>query len=229
MNDTKPRPLEGMGRHIATLVMDLVVPIVGYYVLRSIGLDPVLALILAGMPITAMVCYRAVRQRRVDALGIFVLVVLTGSVTLTLVTGSPRFMLAKDGWFTAAIAIGFLCTLWLRRPLAYTLARAILRPTPMGKTFRTETWDQRWETDPAFRRPWRVATVMWGVTMLADAIVRVVMAYTLPVDSVPALDGALWAITFVSVQVLQHYYFHRVGLWESLRRQPENTPMPACA
>lgn len=217
MDTAAPRRLAGMGGQLSTLVMDLVVPVAGYYVLRAVGVDPVLALILAGVPTTAVIAYRVIRQRKVDTLGIFVLTVLAGSVGLTFVTGSPRFLLAKEGWFTAAIGVGFLVTLRFARPLAFSLARAMLRHSPLGTTLGVDTWDQRWERDRRFRRTWQVATALWGVGLIADAVVRVIMAYTLPVDVVPALGGALWAVTFVVLQVIQQIYFTRVGLWTGLR------------
>lgn len=212
-----PNRLAGMGGQIGTVVMDLVVPIAGFYVLRAIGLEPVLALILAGVPTAGAIAYRAVRRRKADALGMFVLTILAGSVALTFVTGSPRFLLAKEGWFTGVIGAGFLVTLWFARPLAFTLARGMLRHSPLGTTLRVDTWDEHWEHDSRFRRTWRVATALWGVGLIADAGARVVMAYTLPVDTVPALGGALWAATFIALQVIQHVYFTRVRLWSRLR------------
>ena len=51
-----------------------------------------------------------------------------------------------------------------------------------------------------------------GAGLLADAAIRVVMSYTLPVSVVPGLGGALWPITFVVLQVLTNIYYHFVGL-----------------
>ncbi|MBK1787649.1 hypothetical protein JHE00_25260 [Prauserella sp. ASG 168] len=203
------------------LLFDLVVPIVGFYVLRALGVEPVLALILAGVPTIVHFGYRAIAKRKLDALGIFVLVVLAGSVALSFVTGSARFLLAREGWFTGVIGIGFLATLWTARPLAFRMARGMLEHSTLAATLRPDTWDARWEGSARFRRTWRVATVLWGVGLLADAVARVVMAYTLPTDTVPALGGVLWAVTFVLLQVVQHLYFTKVGLWRSLREDPE--------
>ena len=53
------------------------------------------------------------------------------------------------------------------------------------------SWDTLWDTSPRFRRNWQVSTIIWGTATLTDAIIRVVMAATLPVNLVPALAGAL--------------------------------------
>lgn len=198
------------------LLMDLVVPVAGYYLLRAAGVGQLLAMVLAVLPTAVFLLIQVRSGGKIDALGVFVLVLLVVGVAVSFITGSPRFLLAKSGWVTASIGAAFLITLLSARPLAFTLARAMLRRSPMATRLRTETWDERWESEPGFRRPWRVATVLWGVAMIVDAAARVIMAYTLPIDAVPALGTALWAVTFVAVQAVQHLYFTRVGLWRDL-------------
>ncbi|CAM5732362.1 hypothetical protein STENM223S_10746 [Streptomyces tendae] len=58
---------------------------------------------------------------------------------------------------------------------------------------------------------WRRLTVLWGVGLLCDALLRVVMAYTLPVDTVPALDGVLYAVSWIGLQVVTQVVLHRTG------------------
>ncbi len=43
------------------------------------------------------------------------------------------------------------------------------------------------------------------------------MALTLPIGLVPGLNGALWPVTFVILQVITSVYFHRPGFWKILR------------
>lgn len=202
---------------VLAILMDLVVPVLGYYLLRAFGVEPVLALVIAALPTAIFLIGKAIVNRKFDALGLFVLVLLIVGVGVSFITGSPRFLLAKSGWVTAVIGIGFLVTLFFRRPLSYTLAKAMLSK---AAKFRTHTWDEQWERDPAFRKPWRVTTVMWGLGMLADAVLRVVMAYTLPVDAVPGLGAGLWAVTFIALQIAQHHYFVRAGVWAAVM-EPE--------
>jgi hypothetical protein len=59
-----------------------------------------------------------------------------------------------------------------------------------------------------------------GLTLLADAAVRVVTAYTLPVDVVPGFNGVLWAVLFLALQVVGNVYFHRAGLYRLLFTRP---------
>ncbi|UUV27683.1 hypothetical protein NQK81_22885 [Amycolatopsis roodepoortensis] len=205
-----------MIRQWGVVLLEVVVPVAGYYVLRGFGVGALFALALCALPTVLFVLYRAVRWRKIDTLAIFVLTIFAVSVGFSFVTGSPRFMLAKAGWVTGVIGAGFLVSLLFSRPLAYGMARSMVAKSRFADTLRVRDWDELWPRHEWFRRAWRVATVLWGVALIADAAGRVLLAYTLPVDSVPALGTALYGVTFVAVQVLQHLYFRRVGLWRHL-------------
>jgi hypothetical protein len=72
---------------------------------------------------------------------------------------------------------------------------------------------------------WRVTTLIWGAAFLLDAAVRVVMAYALPVNDVPALAGALWLVTFLLLQIITNVYLSRSGLWPILRGHQPTVPL----
>ena len=75
------------------------------------------------------------------------------------------------------------------------------------------SWDEIWDSAPAFRRIWRICTVVWASAVLADAVTRVVMAYALPIGLIPVPGGALWPVTFLALQVATNVYFVRSGFW----------------
>jgi hypothetical protein len=74
-------------------------------------------------------------------------------------------------------------------------------------------WDELWERLPRFRRIWRVGSVLWGVALLVDAALRVLMAYTLPINSVPALGTTLYLTTTVVLIVVTNLYYGFSGLY----------------
>src|SRR6202012_490933 len=84
------------------------------------------------------------------------------------------------------------------------------------RTFGTASWAHRWADEPKFRQIWRVSTIVWGVGLLADAVLRGLMSYTLPIAVVPALAGALWPVTFILIQLVTNVYSHRAGLYRLL-------------
>jgi len=110
------------------------------------------------------------------------------------------------------------------RPATFTVSRALLEGRrvfdPATRTWVrpvSQSWDDLWQRLPRFRRIWRICTVIWGTAILADAVIRVVMAYTLPIGLVPGLGGALWPVIFIVLQVATNVLFARSGFWRILR------------
>ena len=124
---------------------------------------------------------------------------------------------------TAAWGGWFFLSLHGPRPLTFRFSRPLLEGRKVFD-FRQrrwappseESWDQVWQRSPRFRRIWTVTTVIWGVALLIDAAVRVAMAYTLPIDAIPGLSGALWIVTLLALQIITNIYFLRSGLWTVL-------------
>jgi hypothetical protein len=162
------------------------------------------------------VIVQLVTRRRLDGVGGVVVVSVLATIVLSLITDSSRFLLARDGFITAMWGLWFLATLrarWARRPGAFALARPLMEGR---RAFGSASWDQLWADEPKFRRIWRVSTIVWGVGLLADAVLRVLMSYTLPITVVPALAGALWPVTFILIQLVTNVYYHRAGLYRQL-------------
>jgi cytochrome c biogenesis protein CcdA len=162
------------------------------------------------------VIIQLINRRRLDGVGGVVVLGVLATIAGSLITDNTRFLLAREGFITAIWGLWFLATLrarWARRPAAFALARPLMEGR---RVFGTASWDGLWDTDPAFRRIWRASTVMWGVGLLADAALRVLMSYTLPVAVVPGLGGALWPVTFIVLQVVTNVYYHRAGLYRIL-------------
>jgi hypothetical protein len=132
------------------------------------------------------------------------------------VDGLP-FLLAvrpdQDIAATGAWGVWFLVTARGQRPAALIFGRPLMEPM---RLFAVRSWDLVWDAEPKFRGIWRVASVIWGMGLVIDATVRVVISYTLPVDAVPAIGCLLYPVTFVVLQVAGNVYCHRAGLYRLL-------------
>ncbi|MER6416776.1 VC0807 family protein [Streptomyces humidus] len=205
---------------LLTVLVDLGIPVGLYYGLTAAGVSDVLALTAGAVVPAVATLARFARTRRVDVLGAFVTTMLVLSIVVSLAGGSARLLLVRDGWLTAVAGLGFLVSLRGRRPLAFGFSRRLLeRRTAGGRD-----WDDLWEEEPRFRRIWRVTTVIWGVGLLVDSGIRTLMAYTLPVHVVPALNGAQYGVFTLAMLVIVNIYHARAGLWSVLSPQP-GTPM----
>jgi hypothetical protein len=193
---------------------DLLVPTALVYVLLWRGASLYVALLASASvsAVSALVSYR--RGTGNQRLAPYMLALALAGFAVALVTGSDRFLLAKESLLTGTVGCWFLVSIWTARPLAYQFARPLLEGR-FGNHGRS--WETLWKQEPRFRRIWRVSSVMWAIATLADAALRVVMAYTLPVRSVPALQTGLMLATTLLMQVVTGIYYARAGLWSMVR------------
>ena len=201
------------GAGVFILSMDLVLPVAVYYVLRAADLNSIAALTVSASIPAIGATVTLIREGRVDAFAVLVIASAAISVGLSVVSGNPRSLLAKTGWITGAWGLWMCWGVRATRPPTYAIARPLMEGHHF---FGTASWDELWTNKPDFRRIWRVSSALWGVALMIDAAVRVLMAYTLPVSIVPGLDAALFAVTFVILQVATNIYFHRSGLYRML-------------
>ncbi len=140
-----------------------------------------------------------VRERRVGMLGVLVLSLVVLGAALSAVTGSPRFMFAKDGWMTGVVGLVFLVSL-RGQPIIYRILSSVARGD------RRAHVERNWQASPTFRHVMRRLTVVWGVGLLLDSVVRVVIAYTLPIDSVMLVTSLQYVALFVSLEIFSRRY-----------------------
>ena len=224
----------GNGHPARALVLDIVAPIAVYYGIRGAGGSIWLALAAGGVLPAASTVTGLVARRRLDVTGATMLASLAVSTAFSLISGSPRALLARDGLVTAGWAGYMYLSLLASRPATFTISRALLEGRRVWDSATRSwvrpagvSWDELWVRSPRFRRIWRTCTVIWGTAILADAVVRVLMAAVLPVSVVPALGGALWPVTFVLLQVVTNVYFARAGLWRILITGTDTTRQPS--
>ncbi|QVQ53776.1 hypothetical protein J4H86_08710 [Spiractinospora alimapuensis] len=190
---------------VMSLVVNAVIPIVVFYGLRVAGVDQWLALLLGLIPPAANTAYSVVTKRRIDMLAGLVMTALLLSVALSFLTGSPRTLLARDGWVTAVVGIAILLTLARTTPYYLFALR-----TFTGGTVR-ERIDVAWRDTPAFRRVVYVGTAIWGSALLIDAVSTVVLAYTMPIDTVPLIGAIKLVALILLAEVCSQVYFRQKG------------------
>jgi hypothetical protein len=205
------------GRQVLRLVVDFALPTALYYVLRAFGVGLYLSLLVSALLPAGFALRSWVRTRERDGPAIYMLAMLLLSALVALVGGSPRFLLAREALLTGVTGVWFIASVRARRPLAFLYTRPMLEGRRRFVDIPGD-WDELWERIPAFRRIWRVGSVLWGVALLADSAVRVVMAYSLPVDAVPGLGTALYVGTSAALIVITNVYYHVTGLYDSRSR-----------
>ena len=198
-----------LGSVLAKVFIDVVIPTAGYYALRGMGVEQIVALCLTSIPAVVYFLYRKSRGQKIDAFEVFLLVIIGISNSATLLSDNPRVFLSMDGWVSYGIAIACFVSLRTRRPLVYLLVQSLLDNTPLRDKHKTDQWDDLWDSDPTFRRPWRVSTAVWGGLNIATGGVRLGIAFLAPVDLAPLLLGIMTLEIVVVTQVWQMWYLRR--------------------
>ncbi|HEY2205489.1 MAG TPA: VC0807 family protein [Pseudonocardia sp.] len=179
----------GMRRLARSLVWDVGLPVLGYYAARAAGCDEYLAMLAGTLIAAARTLLVAVRHRRLDPFAAFLMVIFGIGLALTLLTGDPRFMLVKQAVTGAVAGLVFLGSCLVHRPL--TRAAALRFADPEAAARIRAGW-----AEPAGRRPWYVSSLVWGVGLLLESVLRVGVVYLLPFDVAVGASTALEVAAF---------------------------------
>lgn len=193
-------------RTVLPLLIDVAVPMGAYYALHALGASDFAALTTGGAVSGLLALAGIARNRRIDGFAVFVLVLFALGMLTTVLTGDVRFLLAKDSFGTGIGGLLILASTALHRPLTFYTGR---RFTCGGDRERERWWERTYEQQPGFRRVLRHLAVLWGVGLLVEAAVRVVLAYALPPPTVVALSTVLQIVFFGGLIGLSSWYGRR--------------------
>ncbi|MGW1728757.1 VC0807 family protein [Streptomyces sp. NPDC002306] len=177
------------------LLVDVAVPIGSYYLLKdAFGMSTLMALGLSSVAPAVRTVWGVVRERRLNAFAALILCVNVMTLVLSFVAGDPRLMLAKDSGVSSVIGVGILVSVALGKPM---MTEGMKPWLVKGDAGREAAWARLQAGSPAFRRAERVFSLVWGVVLLAECAVRVVGAYTLPVDTMVWLGTVILIVSMV--------------------------------
>ncbi|WDZ86254.1 VC0807 family protein [Micromonospora cathayae] len=192
-------------------LVGLLGPLLLYHLLRRLGVDPAPAVVLSSTPAALWTGYGLLTGRAVDKVGIAGLAATALGAALTLAAVDPRLVFGRSALITGGVGIWFLSTARGPRPAALRLSRPVLE-----RIFHRADWDDLWARQPEFRRIWRVTTVLIGTVQLLDAALRATLAWTVPLDLIPALTTATNLTVGPVLLVLVNAYHVRAGLYRML-------------
>jgi hypothetical protein len=170
---------------IRGLAWDIGLPLVVFYGLHLAGVGDWDGLLGATLAVAARMGWVAVRNRALNLFSIVMLGAFGLGLALAFVNGEPRFLLLKSSIMTAVVGTMFLVSATPgRQPLTLAAEQhwAPNRATEIAEEYRT---------DPDVRHGHRVSSIVWGLGLLTEAIVRVPLVFLLPISVVVGLSTAL--------------------------------------
>lgn len=204
MNSTE-KPVNPVRMMVRGLAWDVGLPVLTYYALHLAGVNDWIALLAASGVAAARIVWSAIRERKLNQFATVMLVVYGLGFALAFVTGDPRTLLLKSSFVTGAVGIVFLASaIHGKRPLTLSAAQSFMpaRSAELMEHFRSE---------PAVRRHFRFSSTVWGVGLLAEALIRVPVVYLLPIDIAYGVTEAMFIATFVLLMAWNAWYVRRSG------------------
>ena len=185
-DDSAPASKGAVWRIVA---LDVAPPLVGYYGLRAAGASEYVALVAATVLSGLKVTYDAVKARRLDPFACYLLLTFGLSLAVALATTDPKLILAGNTLVNGIGGLLFLGSCVIGTPLTQVVAERFKptdeEPIPGAREYR--------------RRAHILLSAMWGVGLLVEVGVRLIVISRVSVD---VANGALSAISWGTVGIL---------------------------
>jgi hypothetical protein len=161
-------------------LLDIIIPLVSYYVLTSVGLSSFWSLLIGGALTAIISIINTIRRGRIDSLGILVIVEIALGLVLDLAVRDPRLTLARGSLFIALAGIWILAGTFTGRPVTV----GATKPFAAKKGGKNGIVAFEWLADNSqrFVRVQRSLSTVWGVMFVAYAAVRVVVIYSVGIS-----------------------------------------------
>jgi hypothetical protein len=180
----------GLRRMVRSLIWDVGLAVAAYYGARALGCSDYVSLLAGTVASAGRITWVALRDRRLDAFAVFLLVLFGVGLGLTFLTGDVRFVLAKDSATTGIAGLIFLGSTAIGRPLSYYAAQRFAGPAGAAQ-LRAKV-----AAEPALLRHFTVMSAGWGAGLLAEAVLRIPLVYLLPLDVAVGASNVLMALAY---------------------------------
>lgn len=160
-------------------VVDVAGPFIAYAIVHWLGAPAFWALTAGGLVAGTSTAINTARRRGLDSVGMLVVLEILVSIVLLVVVHDERLVLIRPSFYTLVAALYLLYTAIAGKPLTFEAARPI---ATKGDPSRNVSYDRAWATSAEFRSTHTMVTAGFGVALIADSILRVVIVYTTPID-----------------------------------------------
>ncbi|MGW0520083.1 VC0807 family protein [Crossiella sp. NPDC003009] len=186
----------GLRTLLLRLLVDVVLPIVLFIVLhRAFDVRDLYALLAASAVPALAFAVELLVHRRIDGLAVFMVCLFGVGIGMALISGDPRFVLARESAFTGFVGLTFIGSIFVRKPLIHLFGRKFAEGGGIPG-MDAATWDKYFAESPQFRRAMNFMTMVWGLALVVESVVRVIVIYLIPVTASVFVSPALYVLTF---------------------------------
>jgi hypothetical protein len=179
-----------------SVVFGALVPLAVYFSARPHVSSDATGLIIAGAFPAGWVLLEWLRRRHLDPIGSLVLAGFVLGALASWALGGNAFVLkVRESFFGGLFGVACLLSLLARRPMMFHIGKAL---SAGDDEDRRAAYDEMWEL-PTAARTFATITACWGVGLICEAGVRIVLALALPTGLFLAVAPVLAAVVFGSL------------------------------
>jgi hypothetical protein len=132
--------------------------------------------------------FHVIKYRKADAFGLFMLTGFVLSLLAFVLGGNERLILLRESMVTGLLGLIFIASLFFEKPLIYHFA---IRFSSNEETEKRGQFERNWEV-PYFRFVLRIMTVIWGIALLGEAVVKFILVYELSISAFLAVSQLIF-------------------------------------
>jgi intracellular septation protein A len=180
VSDPAPAQRRSMRPLFQTILLDVAPPLIAYYGLRAAGASEYVALLSATVLSGLRVMYGVVRSRRLDPFAGYLLLTFGLSLAVGLSTRDPTMILVGNTFVNGLGGLIFLGSCVLGTPLTQVVSERFGPPEDDDEVARARR-----------RRVHVQLSAMWGIGLLLEVVIRLVVIANLSVDAANGVNSAV--------------------------------------
>lgn len=204
METTARRPTisrqQGAG-FLMEILVNFILPYV-IYIKAKPDLGDVHALMASSLPPIVWSLFEFARKRRIDAISLIVIVGIVLSLLAFIGGGSVRFLQLRENLVTIPVALAFLISAAIGKPIIYQFARASM----LRKSAESAEKFTALQQHPQFRRAMTIMTLVWGFGLLASTALACILVFTMPIRDYLIVSPILGYGTMAALLVWNVWY-----------------------
>ncbi|MBO0962783.1 hypothetical protein J1P26_24120 [Neobacillus sp. MM2021_6] len=172
---------------VFSLVINGALPVVVYNLLTNYYSSFVSLLVATLIPLADNL-YHVIKYKKADAFGLFMLSGFLLSLLAFVLGGNERLILLRESMVTGLLGLIFIASLFFSKPLIYHFA---IKFSAKDASEQKSKFKKNWEI-PYFRTVLRIMTAIWGIALLGEAIVKIILVYELSISTFLAVSQLIF-------------------------------------
>ncbi|CAG8719773.1 38153_t:CDS:1 [Gigaspora margarita] len=215
---TQPNKSRSMLRLLLMMFVDLALPLLLYYILEKF-IPTIWALAISGVPPAISVIVNFIYRKQISVLGFLVVLAFIIGIILSVVQGDPRIVLLRESCVTGVFGLVFLITLipinigsFQMRPILYYNSKNLEIGDLKGLTEDEsipDRYERYWKSYSGFRHTFIILTAVWGVGLLIEVAVRIIIIYKTATIDQAVYFGSIFLYSWLGCLTLFTFIFSR--------------------